>query len=104
MVRFKRVFDDWVRPSFTAGIMVAVAWSQLQTSWDRLQYRVSQLETSLGDMRRDGARITAHGSDGFLDPEMHGAIDQHLEHWHRQVLGSKGWRDFISKHAEGDAE
>lgn len=87
---FRRVFDEWVKPSFAAGAFVALCWYQLQLD-------VAALKSTVAELRGELHRITAHGSDGFRDDEIHGAIDQHLEHWHREVLGIKGWRDFVNK-------
>ena len=91
---FSKVINEWVKPSFVAGAFVALCYYQLQLD-------VKACKDTITELRSELYRVRAHGSDGFLDAESHGAMDQHIEHWHRELLGTKGWREFVAGHADG---
>jgi hypothetical protein len=94
MPSFQRIANEWIKPSFVAGAFVALCYYQIQLD-------VALLKDAVRDLRGDIDRSLSHGSDGFLDPQMHGAVDQHLEHWGRELLGTRGWRNFVTGHDDG---
>lgn len=91
----RKLFEEWIRPMIVPLLFVTVAGV-------RVIDKVDRNERTIQELRERFDRTSSCGPGGFLDPSIHGSVDQHLEQWHREVFGVRGWRELQSAHSDGN--
>jgi hypothetical protein len=82
---------QWAIP---AAAVIATATG----AWVRVQDVIEEHARAIQELRESVTRSDRCGPDGFLDPAVHSAHDNHVWHWLRDELGRDGLRRWLNEY------
>jgi hypothetical protein len=74
------------------GVPIATALIVSTTSWVRVEIAATDAKRKLEELGNRIDRVTAIGSDGFLDPQIHLGVDTHIHCESRDFLRISEWK------------